>query len=337
MKKNDVLIIAEAGVNHNGSLDMAKQLIDAAAEAGVDYVKFQTFKTENLVSKRATRANYQRQNLDDADQSQFCMLKQLELSIENHYELISYCKEKNISFLSTAFDFESMDFLASLNLGIWKIPSGEITNYPYLKRVAQYGIQTILSTGMSDLSEVEAAMNVLLKFGLTREQIIVLHCNTEYPTPMNDVNLKAMNVIAEKLNVCVGYSDHTMGLEIPIAAVAMGAKVIEKHFTLNRELKGPDHKASLEPDELKAMVTAIRNVEMALGDGIKKESNSEKSNKPMARKSIVAAIPIKCGEVFSEGNITVKRPGDGLSPMAWEQVLGQLARKDFQPDDLIEL
>lgn len=332
-----VLIIAEAGVNHNGSLELAKRLIDVAAEAGVDYVKFQTFKSENLVTRRACQAGYQQRNLGNEFQTQLQMLKQLELSREDHLELLAYCKEKTISFLSTAFDFDSIDFLAGLHLGIWKIPSGEITNYPYLKKIASFHEPVILSTGMSDLEEVDEAVKVLSRFGLPKEQITVLHCNTEYPTPFQDVNLNAMNMIARQLGVKVGYSDHTIGLEIPVAAVALGARVIEKHFTLDRGMKGPDHKASLEPDELKTMVTEIRNVELALGDGIKRMTSSERSNRLVARKSIVAAGPIKSGEIFTERNITVKRPGGGLSPMAWERVLGQTARRDFQTDDLIEL
>lgn len=332
-----VLIIAEAGVNHNGSLKLAKQLIDVAATAGVDIVKFQTFRAENLVSKQAVQADYQKRNLGSSDQSQFSMLKKLELSQADHQILFEYCREKGVSFLSTAFDFESIDFLATLKPDLWKIPSGEITNYPYLKRIAQFRKPVILSTGMSTLGEITAAMNVLEEFGLSRNQITVLHCNTEYPTPMCDVNLRAMQTIAAELKVSTGYSDHTVGIEIPVAAVALGATVIEKHFTLDRNLAGPDHKASLEPQELKAMVSAIRNVELALGDGVKRVSDSERKNKNIARKSIVAACSIKKGEFFSENNLTVKRPGDGISPMFWEQVLGKMAGKDFQADDLIEL
>lgn len=332
-----VLIIAEAGVNHNGSLKLAKQLVDVAAAAGVDIVKFQTFRAENLVSEQAVQADYQKRNLGSSDQSQFSMLKKLELSQADHRILFEYCREKGVSFLSTAFDFESIDFLATLKPDLWKIPSGEITNYPYLKRIAQFRKPVILSTGMSTLGEITAAMDVLEEFGLSRNQITVLHCNTEYPTPMCDVNLRAMQTIAAELKVNTGYSDHTVGIEIPVAAVALGATVIEKHFTLDRNLTGPDHKASLEPQELKAMVSAIRNVELALGDGVKRVSDSERKNKSIARKSIVAACPIKKGEFFSENNLTVKRPGDGISPMFWEQVLGKMAGKDFQADDLIEL
>ena len=332
-----VLIIAEAGVNHNGSLKLAKQLVDVAAAAGVDIVKFQTFRAENLVSEQAVQADYQKRNLGSSDQSQFSMLKKLELSQVDHRILFEYCREKGVSFLSTAFDFESIDFLSTLNPEFWKIPSGEITNYPYLKRIAQFRKPVILSTGMSTLGEITAAMDVLEEFGLSRNQITVLHCNTEYPTPMCDVNLRAMQTIAAELKVNTGYSDHTVGIEIPVAAVALGATVIEKHFTLDRNLTGPDHKASLEPQELKAMVSAIRNFELALGDGVKRVSDSERKNKSIARKSIVAACPIKKGEFFSENNLTVKRPGDGISPMFWEQVLGKMAGKDFQADDLIEL
>ena len=332
-----VLIIAEAGVNHNGSLKLAKQLVYVAAAAGVDIVKFQTFRAENLVSEQAVQADYQKRNLGSSDQSQFSMLKKLELSQGDHRILFEYCREKGVSFLSTAFDFESIDFLSTLNPEFWKIPSGEITNYPYLKRIAQFRKPVILSTGMSTLGEITAAMDVLEEFGLSRNQITVLHCNTEYPTPMCDVNLRAMQTIAAELKVNTGYSDHTVGSEIPVAAGALGATVIEKHFTLDRNLTGPDHKASLEPQELKAMVSAIRNVELDLGDGVKRVSDSERKNKSIARKSIVAACPIKKGEFFSENNLTVKRPGDGISPMFWEQVLGKMAGKDFQADDLIEL
>lgn len=331
------LIIAEAGVNHNGSMELAKQLIDAAALAGVDYVKFQTFKTENLVSLQAPKAEYQKRNIGGSDNSQFGMLKKLELSSEQHRELILYCQKKNVRFFSTAFDLESIDFLSGLRLGLWKVPSGEITNYPYLKKIAQSREPVILSTGMSDLQDIANAISVLERFGAVREQITVLHCNTEYPTPMCDVNLRAMQTIAKRFKVNVGYSDHTVGIEIPIAAVALGAKVIEKHFTLSRDMEGPDHKASLEPQELKAMVDAIRNVECALGEGEKKVTQSEGKNVMVARKSIVAACDINVGEVFSENNLTVKRPGNGISPMRWEEVLGQKAKKEFQTDSLIEL
>ncbi len=329
------LIIAEAGVNHNGSIEMAKQLIDAAAIAGVDYVKFQTFKAEKLVTKDAKQAEYQQRNA--ADDSQYAMLKKLELTQRQHEELIAYCKEKGVKFLSTAFDMESVEYLHSLKLGLWKIPSGEITNYPYLKAIAQYGEPVIMSTGMCEMEDVQNAVDVLCKHGLKKEQITTLHCNTEYPTPMQDVNLRAMQEIKEKVDVKVGYSDHTQGIEVPIAAVALGAEVIEKHFTLDRTLPGPDHKASLEPNELKAMVDAIRNIEQALGDGQKHVSESERKNIAIARKSIVAARDIKQGEMLTEENLCVKRPGNGISPMRWEEMIGTCAMRDFKADELIEL
>lgn len=332
---NKTLIIAEAGVNHNGSIEMAKQLIDAAAVAGVDYVKFQTFKAEELVTKDAKQAEYQQRNA--ADDSQYTMLKKLELTPRQHEELIAYCQQKGVRFLSTAFDLESIEYLHSLNLGLWKIPSGEITNYPYLKKIAQYGEPVIMSTGMCSMDDVEQALNVLLKNGLTKEQITLLHCNTEYPTPMQDVNLKAMLQMRDKFGVKVGYSDHTKGIEVPIAAVALGAEVIEKHFTLDRTLPGPDHKASLEPNELKAMVDAIRNIEQALGDGQKHVSVSEEKNMAIARKSIVASKDIKRGELLTEENLTTKRPGSGISPMRWEEVIGTKAIRDFAEDELIEI
>lgn len=335
---NHTLIIAEAGVNHNGSLDIAKQLVDKAAEAGVDYVKFQTFKSEKLVTKSARQADYQQKNLGGNEgDSQLDMLKKLELSVEDHYILLNYCKQKGIKFLSTAFDIESIDFLHSLHIGLWKIPSGEITNYPYLKKIAQYGEPVILSTGMSEMEDIAAAMNVLLKYGLQRSQITILHCNTEYPTPYADVNLKAMCQIEDEFHVSIGYSDHTKGIEVPIAAVALGAQVIEKHFTLDRNMEGPDHKASLEPDELKAMVSAIRHIEQAIGAGEKTASASEKKNISIVRKSIVAACDIKAGDIFTEENLTVKRPGNGISPMRWENVLGQKAKRNFAEDELIEV
>lgn len=330
-----VLIISEAGVNHNGSMELARRLIDAAADAGVDYVKFQTFKAENLVTKDAKQAEYQQRNAQD--DSQYAMLKKLELSQEQHYELIDYCKQRGVRFLSTAFDFESVDFLHSLNLGVWKIPSGEITNYPYLKKIAQFGEPVILSTGMSTNEDIDAAIKALCNNGLKHEQITLLHCNTEYPTPMQDVNLRAMDAMRERFGVAVGYSDHTPGIEVPIAAVALGAEVIEKHFTLDKTLPGPDHKASLEPQELKAMVSAIRNIEQALGDGEKHVSESERKNMPIARKSIVAARDIKQGELLTEDNLTTKRPGSGISPMRWEEVIGTQAIRDFKTDELIEL
>lgn len=334
---NRTLIIAEAGVNHNGSLNLAKRLVDEAAAAGADIIKFQTFKAEKLVSKSARLAEYQQQNLGDAGDSQYAMLKRLELSREQHKDLLAYCQWKGIRFFSTAFDLDSLDYLHALGLGLWKIPSGEITNYPYLKKIAAYGEPVILSTGMCELSEVETALRVLEGNGLRKEQVTVLHCNTEYPTPMRDVNLRAMLEMGRTLGVRVGYSDHTEGIEVPIAAVALGATVIEKHFTLDKAMEGPDHKASLEPQELRAMVRAIRHIEQALGDGHKAVSESERKNREVARKSIVAACPIRKGELLTEQNLTVKRPGDGLSPMRWEEVLGNRAVRDFQEEEQIEL
>ena len=333
---NKVLIIAEAGVNHNGSIELAKQLVDKAVEAGVDIIKFQTFKAEKLVTKSAKQAEYQERNIGKSE-GQYAMLKRLELTEENHELLIDYCNQKGIKFFSTAFDTESMDYLYGLNIGIWKIPSGEITNFPYLRKIASFNQPTILSTGMCSLDDVRNAVNTLYKFGLAKENLTLLHCNTEYPTPYEDVNLKAMDVLRNEFDVEVGYSDHTKGIEVPIAAVALGATVIEKHFTLDKNMEGPDHKASLEPDELKAMVSAIRNIEQALGDGEKKVSTSESKNIAIARKSIVAACTIKKGEFFTEDNLTVKRPGNGISPMRWEEVIGTFASKDYQEDDLIEL
>ena len=332
------LIIAEAGVNHNGSLELAKQLVDKAVEAGVDYIKFQTFKAAKLVTKAAKQAEYQQKNIGKGGDSQYQMLKKLELSPKDHDVLIAYCKEKGIKFFSTAFDFDSIEYLHSLDLGLWKVPSGEVTNYPFLKRVATYNEKTILSTGMCDMEDVRAAVEALYKNGLSKENLILLHCNTEYPTPFEDVNLKAMDALRKEFDVEVGYSDHTEGIEVPIAAVALGATVIEKHFTLDRNMEGPDHKASLEPGELKAMVDAIRNIEKAVGgDGTKHVSESERKNIAIARKSIVAAFDIKAGETFTEQNLTLKRPGTGLSPMRWEEVLGQKAKKDFIEDELITL
>jgi N,N'-diacetyllegionaminate synthase len=331
------LIIAEAGVNHNGSSEIAKQLVDVAVDAGVDIIKFQTFKAEKLVSKNTKKAEYQKKNIADGNDSQYDMLKKLELSRKDHEELVAYCNSKGIRFWSTAFDLDSLDYLRSLHLGLWKIPSGEITNYPYLRKIAQFGEPVIMSTGMCDEQDIHNALDVLIKFGLPKDKVIILHCNTQYPTPFEDVNLRAMLTIKKDFGVNVGYSDHTRGIEVPIAAVALGATVIEKHFTLDRNMPGPDHRASLEPNELKAMVSAIRNIELAFGDGIKKVSASEKANIAIARKSIVAANPIKKGEVFTENNLTVKRPGTGISPMCWEKVIGKIAPRDFMEDDLIEI
>ena len=330
-------IIAEAGVNHNGSIEIAKKLIDHAAEAGVDIIKFQTFNADKLVTKKARQADYQQKNMGKENQSQYEMLKKLELSHLQHQELINYCKTKNIRFWSTAFDFESIDFLSTLKMGLWKIPSGEITNYPYLKKIAAYNDDIIMSTGMCTIEDIENAINALVINGQDRNKITLLHCNTEYPTPMEDVNLSAMTEMRNKFNLPVGYSDHTKGFEVPIAAIAMGATVIEKHFTLDRNLEGPDHKASLEPSELKAMVSAIRNIEKAIGTGHKQVSSSEKKNMEIARKSIVAARDIKAGEILTEENLTVKRPGNGISPMRWEEILGRTASRAFLEDELIEL
>lgn len=334
---NHTIIIAEAGVNHNGSIELAKQLVDKAVEAGVDYIKFQTFKAANLVTKSAQQADYQMRNVGGGDSSQYQMLKRLELSREEHLELIGYCQQRGIHFFSTAFDFDSIEFLDSLHLNLWKIPSGEITNYPYIKQIAQKQGDVILSTGMSTAEDIQNAVDVLLRWGKTKDQITILHCNTEYPTPFEDVNLLAMQSIAKQFGTKVGYSDHTRGIEVPIAAVALGATVIEKHFTLDRNMPGPDHKASLEPDELKAMVSAIRNIEKALGSSEKKVTDSERKNIAIARRSIVAAKDIHKGEILTEENLTVKRPGTGISPMRWEEVLGTKAVRDFMEDELIEL
>ena len=334
---NKTIIIAEAGVNHNGSLQLAKQLVDVAADAGVDYVKFQTFKANKIVSKQAQKAIYQ-QKTTDITESQLEMLKRLELDETTHIELIAYCQEKNIAFLSTAFDFDSIELLQKLGITLGKIPSGELTNLPFLRKMATTFPKLILSTGMADMEEIEATIHVLIEAGTKRENLTVLHCNTEYPTPFEDVNLKAMLSIQEQINVNVGYSDHTLGIAIPIAAVTMGATIIEKHFTLDRNMEGPDHKASLEPAELKAMVQGIRNVELALsGTGIKIASNSEQKNKVVARKSIVAAKNINIGDIFTEENITAKRPGNGINPMRWDEIIGKKAIKDFEEDELIVL
>lgn len=329
-----VYIIAEAGVNHNGSIELAKQLIEVAVEAGADAVKFQTFKAEELASKNAQKATYQKQ-ATGTEESQFEMLKKLELDKSSHLELISYCQHKNIDFLSTPFDGSSIRLLNNLGLNIFKIPSGEIINLPYLEQIGCLNKQIILSTGMANLGEVESAIEVLVKAGTTRDNIILLHANTEYPTPMQDVNLRAMQTLGQAFNLPYGYSDHTQGIEIPIAAVAMGATVIEKHFTLDKNMTGPDHQASLEPNELKAMVQAIRNIEIALGSPIKQASPSETKNKSIARKSLVAKVSIKKGEVFMPANLTVKRPGTGISPMRWHEVIGTPAKKDYVEDELI--
>lgn len=331
---NGCFIIAEAGVNHNGSLEIAKKMVEVAKECGADAIKFQTFKAENVISKIAPKAEYQKQ-MTSADESQLEMVRKLEISFHDFNVLKDYCDKVGIAFLSTPFDFESIEFLDSIGMEIFKIPSGEITNLPYLEKIGKLKKKVILSTGMANLGEIEDALDILIQSGTSRENITVLHCNTEYPTPYEDVNLLAMITIKEAFKVKVGYSDHTPGVEIPIAAVALGATVIEKHFTLDKNMPGPDHKASLEPHELKSMIMAIRNVEKALGDGIKKPSPSELKNKPIARKSIVAKSDIKKGEIYTEENITVKRPGTGISPMRWYEVLGTQAQRDYKEDELI--
>lgn len=330
---NKIYIIAEAGVNHNGKLELALDLVNVAKNAGADAVKFQTFHTESLVTKTAEKANYQKQTTDRS-QNQFEMLKALELSQNDFIKLKEHCDQKEIEFLSTPFDIGSIYFLNDL-VKRWKIPSGEITNYPYLIEIAKTGKPVILSTGMSTLADVEQAVSLLRKFGA--DDITLLHCNTQYPTPYGDANLKAMMTLRNHFHLAVGYSDHTLGIEIPIAATAMGASVVEKHFTLNKELEGPDQKASLEPDELFRMVCCIRNVEKAFGDGKKEPSDSERENMNIARKSIVAAKNIKCGEVLTEDNLTTKRPGNGISPMEWYHILGRKAIHDFKADELIQI
>lgn len=335
---NRTIIIAEAGVNHNGSYENAKKLILAGAEAGVDYVKFQTFKASKLVSKDAKKADYQKRNTNDESLSQFEMLKKLEMPEEWHYDLIKYAESLNVKFLSTGFDEESIDFLESINIDLFKIPSGEITNKPFLEHISKKKKPIIISTGMANLEEVRSAIEVLQNNGIQKTSITILHCNTEYPTPMLDVNLKAMLTLKEEFDVNIGYSDHTLGIEVPIAAVALGAKVIEKHFTLDKNMEGPDHKASLDPFELKQMVKSIRNIELALsGSGIKEPSDSELKNIQIARKSIVAKTSIQKGDRFTEFNITAKRPGMGLSPMKWDEVIGKVACQDFDEDELIKL
>jgi N-acetylneuraminate synthase/N,N'-diacetyllegionaminate synthase len=333
---NRTLIIAEAGVNHNGDIKKAKKLIDAASKAGVDYVKFQTFKAKNLVSPKAKKAAYQINNDGGKDDSQFNMLKKLELSHEDHLELIEYCKEKDIKFFSTDFDTDGVHYLNNLGIDLFKIPSGEITNFPFLRAIAETRKSVILSTGMSTSNEIKEALNVLERFGLNRENIIILHCNTEYPTPMEDVNLKAMLTIGDTFGVKTGYSDHTLGIEVPTAAVAMGAVVIEKHFTIDKTLPGPDHAASLGPDELIAMVKAIRNIELALsGNGMKEPSKSELKNIAVVRKSIHLIKNLKAGEEINESNIVALRPGLGISPMEWENVIGKTLVNDKNAYDLI--
>lgn len=331
-----IFIIAEAGVNHNGQLELAEKLIDAAAEAGADAVKFQTFKAENIVTRTALKAFYQSRTTGP-EASQYEMLKKLELDKKTHTELNGYCKKKKILFLSSPFDLEGINLLDELGLRIFKVPSGEITNLPYLRKVGSLKKKIMLSTGMADLGEIEDALDILTGTGTAKKDITLLHCNTEYPTPMEDVNLQAMLTIRDAFKIRVGYSDHTAGIEVAIAAAALGASVIEKHFTLDRDMSGPDHKASLEPGELTKMITAIRNIEKAQGDGLKKPSLSESKNKHIVRKSITASRKIKKGELFTDKNITTKRPGFGISPMEWDSVIGSKATRCFEEDELIEL
>lgn len=331
-----VIIIAEAGVNHNGSLKMAKQMVLAAKEAGADYIKFQTGVPEKVISKFAEMADYQKINTG-IKESQLDMVRKIMLPQENFKVLKDYCELQNIGFLSTPFDLSSIDVLAELDMDYMKVPSGEITNLPYLRRIARLRMPVILSTGMSTLGEIENVIQILFDNGLVKEQISLLHCNTEYPTPMVDVNLKAMLTLKQCFGVRVGYSDHTQGIEVSLAAVALGAEIIEKHFTLDKTLPGPDHVASLDPEELKVMVHSVRNIEKALGDGEKRVSNSERKNLFIARKSIIAARNIKVGEMFTEENLTVKRPGNGINPMKWDDVIGKSAKRDFVEDELIEL
>lgn len=334
IKVKKIMIIAEAGVNHNGSLALAKQMVDAAKECGADIIKFQTAKAESLVSRFAVKADYQKKNTG-TEESQLEMLRKLLLTYEEFEQLAAYCAQKEIQFLSTPFDLESIDFLSQFHMPFWKIPSGEITNYPYLVRLAKTGMPVMMSTGMCELAEVEEAVKVLKENG--GGKMTLLHCNTEYPTPYEDVNLRAMETLRQQFGCAVGYSDHTKGIAVPVAAAAMGAAVIEKHFTLSREMEGPDHAASLEPAELKAMIDAVRNIEAALGDGRKTVTESERKNIAIARKSIVAARKICRGEKLTAENITTKRPGSGISPMRWNEALGTEAVRDFEEDELIEL
>lgn len=336
--QSKVFIIAEAGINHNGNLELAKKMIDVAKDLEVDAIKFQTGKSKNVISRFAPKAQYQIENTNNSQESQLEMDEKYDFQDDSVWPILKdYCDKKNILFLSSPFDFESIELLDKLGMQTFKIPSGEITNFPYLRKIGKLDKKVILSTGMSNLGEIETAISILTNAGTKRENITILHCNTEYPTPMQDVNLRAMQTIANAFHLPVGYSDHTQGIHIPIAAVAMGAKVIEKHFTLDKNMDGPDHKASLEPHELKEMIRCIREIEVALGNGIKQESESERKNKPIARKSIVANRDIKAGEVFSEENLYVKRPANGLSPMEWDNVIGKIAKKDFDEDECIEL
>lgn len=334
MKK--VIVIGEAGVNHNGNIELAKELVRVAASAGCDYVKFQTFVANNVVTTNASKADYQMKNCT-SEETQIEMLEKLELSQAVHYDLIDECKKYGIKFLSTAFDMDSIDFLHTLNMGLWKVPSGEITNLTYLQKIGSYKEEVILSTGMSTLGEIENALEILINSGTLRDKITILHCNTEYPTPMSDVNLKAMLTIKNAFGINVGYSDHTLGIEIPIAAVAMGASVIEKHFTIDRSLSGPDHLASLEPKELRDMVQGIRNVESALGTGIKLPSESETKNKNIARKSIHLGKDVKAGHVLSLSDLIAKRPGNGLSPLFTKEIVGSIVKNDLSKDAMLNL
>lgn len=329
-----VIIIAEAGVNHNGSFELAKKMVDAAKDAGVDYVKFQTFNPNKLVSKYAEKAEYQKKTTG-SDETQLQMLQKLTLTEDNFLSLRDYCREVGIGFISTPFDLDSIAFLETFDMDFWKVPSGEVTNLPYLEAIARTKRKVVMSTGMCDMNEIQDAVEVLEKNGTTN--ITLLHCNTQYPTPYEHVNLSAMYSIRDAMHKEVGYSDHTQGIEVPIAAVAMGATVIEKHFTLDKNMEGPDHKASLNPSELKQMVVAIRNIEQAIGNGLKEPSSSEMANKGVARKSIVASRSIKQGEVFTEENLTTKRPGTGISPMKWYEVIRKVAPRDFSEDEIIEL
>ncbi|EAK6936224.1 N,N'-diacetyllegionaminate synthase [Campylobacter jejuni] len=332
MKKT--LIIAEAGVNHNGDLNLAKKLIEIAADSGADFVKFQSFKAKNCISTKAKKAPYQLKTTA-SDESQLQMVQKLELDLKAHKELILHAKKCNIAFLSTPFDLESVDLLNELGLKIFKIPSGEITNLPYLKKIAKLNKKIILSTGMANLGEIEEALNVLCKNGTKRQNITLLHCTTEYPAPFNEVNLKAMQSLKDAFKLDVGYSDHTRGIHISLAAVALGACVIEKHFTLDKNMSGPDHKASLEPHELKTLCTQIRQIQKAMGDGIKKASKSERKNINIVRKSLVAKKDIQKGEIFNEENLTTKRPANGISAMRYEEFLGKIATKNYKEDELI--
>lgn len=329
-------IIAEAGVNHNGSIEIAFKLIDAAKDAGADAVKFQSFKADKLAKKTTAKAEYQKQTTDKSE-SQYEMLKKLELSEDDHKKLLDYCNEKQIMFLSTPFDADSLSFLNDLKIPIIKISSGDIDNIPFLRKIGALGKEVIFSSGISTIEEIDLALKTLISSGTKKENITVLHCNSEYPTPFEDVNLKAMQTIKNTFNVKVGYSDHTKGIEVSVAAVALGAEVIEKHFTLDNTLEGADHKASLEPHELKNLVSSIRNIEKAIGSGVKEPSLSEIKNKFLARKSIIASHDIKKGELFSENNITIKRPGNGLSPIFWDSVIGKIATQDYNEEDFIEL